>query len=128
MDPFSLISLNPLDSSSLTSSLNFNISSHMTRDDFTHCFYAWNITKSHKNASTEFGNLKSQIATSSSSWGGRRKCCGGITVSTTEDFPAVRQEAAELCRIGPYQATLLLHILVKFDKFTMRWSTSGHLL
>jgi hypothetical protein len=95
MDPFSLINLNPLDSRSLTSSLNFNISSHMTRDDFTHCFYAWNITKYHKSASMEFCNLKSQIATSSSS------CGGGITVSTTEDFPAVRQETADLCRIGP---------------------------
>jgi len=38
--------------------------------------------------------LKSQIATSSSNWGGRRKCGGEITVSTTEDFPAVRQETA----------------------------------
>jgi hypothetical protein len=99
MDPFSLISLNPLDSSSLTSSLNFNISSRMTRDDYTHCFYAWNITKSHKNASVEFCNLISQIATSSSICGGRRKFCGGITVSTTEDFPAVRQEAASPVKI-----------------------------
>jgi hypothetical protein len=48
------------------------------------------------------------------------KCGGGIPGSTTEDFSAVPQEAADLCRIGPHQATRLLDILMEEIKISTR--------